>query len=355
MSFGSRRWRWVLVHALAVGLVALGAGEATASTATKAKKLKSATLNGSGSTLQQSFDQAAIAQFIKSQPNITINYAGGGSGKGRQDLADQVVDFAGSDSPFPAADLAKVKGGDVLYFPTVVAPVTVSYNLGGVGKLKLSGPTISKIFQRTITKWNDPVIKADNPTAKLPSTAITVVHRSDSSGTTANFVTFLTKADPSGWKLGVSSTISWPSDTQGGAGNAGVAQAISSTDGAIGYVDFSDAKAAGLKFASVKNQLGKYVEPNVKGASEAAGTVAISTNLTYDPIFATGPTSYPITAPTWIIVYTNQTDTAKAAAIKAFLTFILTKGQTIASKVNYAPLSPALAKQALAQVKQIEG
>ena len=355
MSFRSRRLRWVVVPALAVGLVALGTGVATASTATKAKKLKSATLNGSGSTLQQAFDQEAIAQFTKSQSNVTINYAGGGSGKGRQDLADQVVDFAGSDSPFPAADLAKVKGGDLLYFPTVVAPVTVSFNLSTVGKLKLAGKTISGIFQRTIKTWDAAEIKNDNPGVKLPSTAITVVHRSDSSGTTANFVTFLTKADPSGWKLGVNSTINWPTDTQAGAGNAGVAQAIASTDGAIGYVDFSDAKAASLKFASVKNQLGKFVKPNVKGASEAAGTVAISSNLTYDPIYATGATSYPITAPTWIIVYKNQTDPAKSAAIKAFLTFILTKGQTIAGKVNFAPLSATLAKQALAQVKQIQG
>jgi phosphate transport system substrate-binding protein len=352
MSFRSRRLRWALVPALAVGLAALGTG-ATASAATKAKKLATATLNGSGSTLQLAFDQQAIAQFTKGQPNVTINYAGGGSGKGRQDLSDQVTDFAGSDSPFPPADLAKVKGGDLLYFPTVVAPVTVSYNLSGVDKLKLSGKTISAIFQRTVKTWDDKMIAGDNPGAKLPSTAITVVHRSDSSGTTANFVTFLTKADPAGWKLGVSSTINWPSDTQGGAGNAAVAQLISATDGAIGYVDYADAVAAKLHFAAVKNQLGKFVKPTVKGASEAAGTVAVGSNLVYDPIYATGPTSYPITAPTYIIVYKKQTEKAKGAAIKAFLTFILTKGQKLAGKVNYAPLSSALAKSALAQVKLI--
>jgi phosphate transport system substrate-binding protein len=353
MNLRSRRLRWAFVPALAVGLVALGATAGTA--AVPSKKLAEATLNGSGSTLQQSYDQEAIAKFTASQSNVTINYAGGGSGKGRQDLADEVVDFAGSDSPYPAADLAKVKGGDILYFPTVVAPVTVSYNLSGVKKLSLSGPTLSKIFQRLITKWNDPAIAGDNPKVKLPDTDITVARRSDSSGTTQNFTEFLSKSDPTGWKLGVSSTISWPSDTQGGNGNSGVATIVSSTDGAIGYVDYSDAKAAQLTFAKVKNQLGKFVAPTVKAASEAANTVAINANLTYDPIYATGATSYPITAPTWIIVYQNQTDAAKGAALKGFLTYIETKGQVLAPTVDYAPLPSGLAKQALAQVKQIQG
>jgi phosphate transport system substrate-binding protein len=342
------RLRWALVPALALAMVAsLGTGVAGA------KKLESATLNGSGSTLQQAFDEAIIAAFTEKNSDITINYAGGGSGKGRQDLADEVVDFAGSDSPFPSADLAKVKGGDILYFPTVVSPVTVSFNLEGIKKLKLSGTTISKIFQGTITKWDDSAIASENPSADLPSTTITVVHRSDSSGTTANFTEFLQKADPSGWKLGVSSTINWPSSTQGASGNSGVAQLVSTTDGAIGYVDYSDAKAAGLTFATVKNQLGKYVKPGIKAASDAANTVAINDNLTYDPIYATGQKSYPITAPTWIIVYTDQTDSAKGAAIKAFLTFALTKGQVIAPQNDYAPLPSGLAKSALAQVKQI--
>ena len=351
-SFRLRRLRWVLVPALAVGLVALGTGAATASTSSK--KLKTATLNGSGSTLQAAFDQEAIAEFTAKESNVTINYAGGGSGKGRQDLADEVVDFAGSDSPFSADDLAKVQGGDLLYFPTVVSPVTVSFNIEGVKKLKLSGSTISKIFQRTVTTWDAPAIADENPGAKLPSTDITVVHRSDSSGTTANFVTFLTKADPSGWKLGVGSTINWPADTTGGEGNSGVAGVISSTDGAIGYVDYSDAKAAGLTLAAVKNQLGKYVKATVKGASEAAATVAINDDLTYDPIYATGPSSYPITAPTWVIVYQSQTDAAKTAALKRFLKFILTKGQKLAASVDYAPLSADLTQRALAQLDQIQ-
>ena len=347
-----RSSRWVVMPMLAIGLVAVGVGAPTALAST-ATKLKTATLNGSGATFPQAYYEEAIAAFTEKESDVTINYAGGGSGKGRQDFADQVVDFAGSDAPFPAADLTKVKGGDFFYFPTVVAPITVSYNLEGVKKLKLSGPTLSKIFQRTITTWDDDAIAAENPKASLPSTDITVARRADSSGTTQNFTTFLTKADPSGWKLGASSTINWPADTQGGQGNAGVAEIIGNTDGAIGYVDFSDAKAAGLTFASVKNQLGTYVAPSVKAASEAAATVAINDNLTYDPIYATGPGSYPITAPTWLLVYKEQTDATKAAALKAFVKYILTKGQKLAPSVDFAPLPGDLASKALAQLKQV--
>jgi phosphate transport system substrate-binding protein len=343
--------QWLVAPALVTGLVAAGVAGAGASVE-HAKKL-SATLNGSGSTFQLAYDQAAIQAFTTKNSGVTINYAGGGSGKGRQDFSDQVVDFAGTDAAYSSADAAKVKGGEFFYIPTVVAPITVSYNLSGVKKLQLSASTIAKIFQLTITKWNDPAIAADNPKATLPSTTITVARRSDSSGTTNNFTTFLTKAAPSDWKLGANSTINWPSGTQGGNGNAGVASIVKSTDGAIGYVDFSDAKATGLTFASVKNQSLKFVTPSVKTAALAASGTAIPENLLYDPIYAPGPAAYPITSPTWVLVYKTQTDAAKGAAIKAFLTYILTKGQKLASTVNFAPLPAGLAKLALADVKQI--
>ena len=350
--------QWLVAPAVVAGLATtgfatLGTAGAGASVS-HAKKLKSATLNGSGSTFQLAYDQTAIQAFTTNQPDVTINYAGGGSGKGRQDFADQVVDFAGTDAAYPSADLAKVKGGDFFYIPTVVAPITVSYNLSGVKKLALSGSTIAKIFQLTITKWNDPAIAADNPKVTLPSTNITVARRSDSSGTTQNFTTFLTKAAPADWKLGASSTINWPSGTQGGNGNAGVASIVKGTDGAIGYVDFSDAKATGLTFAAVKNQSLKFVTPSVKSASAAASTAAIPENLLYDPIYAPGDAAYPITSPTWVLVYKTQDDAAKGAAIKGFLAYILSpKGQKLASTVNFAPLPAGLAKQALADVKQI--
>src|SRR5262249_17517975 len=144
------------------------------------------------------------------------------------------------------------------YIPTVSAPITVSYNLKGVSNLQLSPDTIAKIFQRDIKVWNAPEIAADNPGATLPATNITVAHRSEGSGTTNNFTKFLVAAAPS-WKLNTGDTVNWPTDTVGGAQNTGVASVIKQTEGAIGYVDLSDAKAASLTFASIKNKAGKFV------------------------------------------------------------------------------------------------
>src|SRR5215467_8450874 len=210
----------------------------------------SGTLNGSGSTFQLTFQQTAIQSFKSVQSGMTVNYGGGGSGKGRTDLASGVVQYAGSDSPIPSDEKANFKGKTVLYFPVLVGPITISYNLSGVSSLKLDGPVIADIFQANITKWNDPKIKALNPGVNLPSTAITIARRSDSSGTTQNFSEFLVESAKN-WKLGSDSTIKWPATSRGGNGNGGVAQIIKSTDGAVGYVDYADAKASGLSFASV--------------------------------------------------------------------------------------------------------
>jgi phosphate transport system substrate-binding protein len=337
----------LLLAALALPILAIG----TASAAPSTNKLASATLNGDGSTFQLGFNQVVIGAFKPVQKAVTINYQGNGSGQGRTDFANQVVDWAGTDAPYKATD-PQPKGGAFFYFPTVVAPITVSYN-NGVKGLKLSADTIAKIFQGQITTWNDPAIKTDNPKAKLPSTKITVVHRSDGSGTTANFTDFLVKAAPGVWTLGTGSTVQWPSGTQGASGNSGVANLVKSTDGAIGYVDFSDANAADLTFAAVKNSAGKFIVPNLVSAATAASGATVNADLTYDPINAAGAASYPITSPTWIMVYQNQTDAAKGAAIKAFLNFIYTSGQKLASEVDYAPLPKPLLKQALTQVRKI--
>jgi len=263
------------------------------------------------------------------------------------------VDWAGSDAPIPDADLAKFKGGPVLYFPTVSAPITVSYNLSGVDELQLSADTIAKIFQRQIKVWNDPAIAADNPDAKLPATNITVAHRSDGSGTTQNFTGFLVAAAPTTWTLKTGSTVEWPADTQAGNGNAGVASIVKGTNGAIGYVDLSDAKATGLSFAAIKNQAGKYVEPTIEGTEAALATATIQPNLLYNPLWAPGADSYPISAPTWILVYKNQTDKTKGAALKAWLGYVLGDAQDMANELDFANLPDNLLNPAIAQIDQI--
>ena len=161
----------------------------------------SGTLNGSGSTFQKAFDEDAIAAFQDVAPNVTVNYAGGGSGKGKTDLASQVTQWAGSDSAVKDADLPTFKGGPILYFPTVAAPVTVSYNLSGVDKLQLSPATLAQIFTGKVTTWDDAPIAADNPGVTLPATKIVPVVRSDGSGTTSAFTNYLKAAGGSDWTL----------------------------------------------------------------------------------------------------------------------------------------------------------
>jgi phosphate transport system substrate-binding protein len=312
-----------------------------------------ATLNASGATFPQPYYEEVIGAFKAKDPGVTINYAGGGSGKGRQDFSDQVVDFAGTDGLFKPEDVANVKGGEFFYFPTVAAPITVSYNVKGVKGLRLSADTLAKIFQGQITTWDDAAIKAENPKAKLPSTAITVTHRADGSGTTENFTKYLTAAAPGVWTLGSGSTVSWPADTQAGQGNPGVGQIVKSTDGAIGYVDYADAKALKLRFASIKNKDGRYVAPSTKAASAAVAESETKPDLTYNSLDAAGTDAYPIAAPTWLLVYKNQTNKAKGKAIKAFLNFVYGEGQKIAPSADYAPLPKNLLDKAKAQVKQI--
>ncbi len=313
----------------------------------------SGTLNGSGSTFQKPFIDEGIAQLPDTSPNLTVNYAGGGSGTGKQQLQVKAVDYAGTDSTVKTEDLPSYQGGSILYFPTVAAPITVSYNLSGVSDLQLSPNTIAKIFQAEITTWNDPAIGADNPGANLPNTPIVVAHRSDASGTTSNFSKFLDSAAKGTWTLGASDTINWPTNTQAGQGNTGVAQVVKDNNGAIGYVDFSDANAAGLSTASIKNQAGDFVAPSLAGASAAVASTTINPDLTYNPINAAGADSYPITSPTWIIVYATQSNSAMVLAQQCWINFLLTTGQGFADSVDFAPLPTSLQTQAVAQLSKI--
>ena len=312
----------------------------------------SGTLNASGSTFQLTFQQTAIQSFKSVQPSMTVNYGGGGSGKGRTDLASGVVQFAGSDSPIPSDEMANFKGKTVLYFPVVIGPITMSYNLSGVTGLKLDPAVIADLFQAKITKWNDPAITALNPGVKLPSTPVVIARRSDSSGTTANFSQFLVDSAPN-WKLGSSSTISWPAASRGGNGNGGVAQIVKTTPGAIGYVDYSDAKASGLSYASVKNKDGNYVAPSIAGATAAADNATVAPNLTFSSVWTPGATSYPITYQSWDLVYQKQSSTNTTKMLKAYIGYLLGAGQKLLPQLNYAPLPASLDQKATAQLSKI--
>jgi phosphate transport system substrate-binding protein len=349
---------------LAVAMVAVGCGgsddtptastdgTAAGGTATTKELSLTGTLNAAGATFPKGFYEVAIAGYKKVQPGVTINYNANGSGAGRQSLQDGVVDFAGSDGLVNAADVSKYKG-EFLYVPTIAAPITVSYNLPDVRDLTLDADTTAKIFQRQIKKWDDPAIAAQNPGVRLPATDITVAHRSDGSGTTENFTKYLVAAAPTTWTLKSGSTVEWPTDTQAGNGNQGVAQIVKATAGAVGYVDLSDAKASGLQFAKVKNKSGKAVTANLEGATAALAGAQVNADLSYNPLNAEGADAYPITAPTWILVYKNQTDKVKGEAIKSFLRYVLGDAQKLAKDVDYAPLPTALQQKAVAQIDNI--
>ncbi len=345
---------WIaLVSAAALAFA--GCGKTTEETGSGTASREDVTLDASGSTFQKPYQEEAIAAFTKANPNVKLNYGGGGSGKGRQDLADMVTDFAGSDSPYKDADLANNKGGDVLYFPILLGAISVTYNVPGVDRLQLSPETLAKIFQREITKWDDPAIAADNPGAKLPASDIVVVHRAEGSGTTDNFTKYLDQASGGAWKLKSGSTVEWPADTQAGQGNGGVAQLVKSTPGAIGYVDLSDAKASGIRYAGIKNSAGKYVEPTMESTSAAGAGIDVKDNLTFSALNARGDAAYPITYQSWVIVYAKQTDRAKSGALKSYLRYLLTDGQSLLGPLDFAPLPKSLADKALAQLDKISG
>jgi len=342
---------------LTVGLAACGSSddETTSPTAgggSAKPALAATTLNGSGATFPKAFYDAAIDGFKKKEGSVTVNYSGGGSGKGRTELAGALVDFAGSDGLVKAEDKASFKGGEFLYIPTVAAPITVSYNLSGVKELTLDAETTAKIFQRDIKSWDDPAIKLLNPDATLPATAIVVAHRSDGSGTTENFTKYLVKAAPS-WKLKSGSTVEWPADTQAGNGNAGVAQIVKTQGGAIGYVDLSDANTQQLVYASLKNKSGKAVEPTLEATTKALEGVEPKPDLSYDPLDSANPDAYPIAAPTWMLAYKNQTDKAKGEALKAFLGYLVGDGQKLAKENDYAALPSSFTDKAKTAIASI--
>jgi phosphate transport system substrate-binding protein len=332
-----------------------GGGALTGGVAAAGGAALTGTINGSGSTFQLTFQDVAISGFKSVQPGIAVNYDGVGSGAGRDSLAANTINFAGSDSPIPSTEVASFKGRQVLYFPVVTGPVTLSYHLSGVHKLDLTAPVIAAIFDGQIKTWDDPEIADLNPGIDLPPTPITLVVRSDSSGTTANFTKFLVEAADGEWPLGTGSTITWPSGSRAVAGNPGVAQAVESTPGAIGYVDYATAKASGLAFASVLNKDGNYVAPSPASAALAASQVTLAPNETFSAVWAGGANSYPITYQSWDLVYAKQKTANDAKLLKAYLGYLLGAGQEELPQLGYAPLPTSIDQKALAQLSKISG
>jgi phosphate transport system substrate-binding protein len=364
-SFG---WLFALVAVMAVFASACGSSDSSKSTTTvkstttlnaanAALAKLSGTVDGGGSSFQDTFQQQVSSDFGKAVTaaggSATVTYTKSGSTDGKKGLADKSLDFAGSDSAIKPEETAAFGSRKILFFPLVGGPISVPFNIKGVSKLNLSPDVLAGIFQAQITTWNDPKIAADNAGVTLPSTKITVVHRSDGSGTTSNFTKYLVKAAPNTWKLDKGETVNWPASTQGAEKSSGVTAVIKSTDGAIGYADLADAAKENLDVASIGNAKGKFIAPTPGSASIALAAAPVAADLTFDSLNVDAPGAYPITSGTYILVDQAQTDAANGAIIKAYLTYVLTTGQQQAKGLLYAPLPASITKKALAQIAQI--
>jgi phosphate transport system substrate-binding protein len=351
-----------LAIVLALGLLVAACGSSGdlpsaggASSTSGAGPLK-ASLNGAGATFPQPVYVEWIGAFQKIDPGVTINYQGVGSGGGIQQFTQMTVDFGASDAPMTDAEIAtaeKASGAQVLHIPTVFGAITLAYNLQGVDGLKLDSDTLAAIFEGAITKWNDPKIAALNQGVTLPSTDIQVVHRSDSSGTTNAFTSYLAAVSPD-WKtkIGAGKTVKWPVGV-GGQGNDGVAAVVKQQAGSIGYVELAYALTNQMTVAQMKNKSGQFIVPSLDSTTAAAEGAQFPADLRFSVSNSDNPKAYPIVTATWILAYDKMKDPAKAAALKAFLTWALNDGASIATDLGYAPLPSALKDAALVKVNAI--
>jgi phosphate transport system substrate-binding protein len=308
-------------------------------------------LTGAGATFPYPIYSKWFSDYA-TKTNIKINYQSIGSGGGIRQLSEQTVDFGATDAPMSDAELAKAKGGPVLHIPTVLGAVVVTYNVPGLQKpLRLDGATLADVFLGKITKWNDARIASLNAGAKLPSTDILVVHRSDGSGTSYVFTDYLASVSPE-WstKPGKGKEVQWPVGL-GGKGNEGVAGQVKQLPGSIGYVELAYAKQNKLAFADIKNAKGQFVTPSIAAetaaAAGAAAALPANTDYRVSIVNAAGAGAYPISSFTWLLVYQNQTNAVKGKQLLDFVKWALTDGEKSAASLDYAPLPPSMAKQLL--------
>ena len=313
-------------------------------------------LRGAGSSFQKNIVAQWIKDFAATCSGANVDYQGVGSGAGIKQFTSGTVDFAGSDAVMKDEEQAEADkrcGSPALHLPLTAGGVAVAYNLDGVEGLQLSPKTLAGIFQGKITRWDDAALKADNPSASLPSSAITAVRRSDSSGTTAIFTGFLEATAKADWSLGSGKEVDWPSAVRGAAKSDGVTQAVSGVKGAITYVETSFATGAALGVAKVANSSGEFAELTAETVTKALDTVAIpgGSDLKLDFDYAAlGAGTYPLTGVTYEIVCSKGGNAAALPLLKAFLTYSATTGQAAAEGLDYAPLPVALASKVTATV-----
>jgi len=331
-------------------------GPGTSTVATGPAKLDLAQnlqLSGAGASFPAPLYQRWFADLNKIYPKLRINYQSVGSGAGVQQFIKETVDFGASDVAMKDEELQKVKRG-ALMLPVTAGGIVLAYNIPGVTTgLKLPRKVYVDIFLGNIKKWNDPKIAEANPDLKLPDLPITVVYRADGSGTTGVFTQHLSTIGPD-WKskIGDGKTVAWPTGV-GAKGNEGVTAQITQTAGSLGYIEYGYAKQNNLNFATLENKSGNFVTYNEQTASSALGGVALPENLRSFISDPEGVDSYPIVSYSWLLVYKQYPDAAKAKSIEAMVEYAITEGQKISPELGYVPLPPSVVAKVATVAQQI--
>jgi phosphate transport system substrate-binding protein len=312
-------------------------------------------INGAGATFPYPIYSKWISEYKQVDTSVRINYQSIGSGGGQKQITAQTVDFGASDGPMSDENLAQAPG-KILHIPTVAGADVITYNLPGDPKLKLDGDVIVNIFMGNITKWNDPKITALNPGVNLPDQPIVTVHRADGSGTTFIFTDYLSSVSPV-WAdtAGKGTSVKWPAGSGLAAkGNEGVAGQVKQLSGAIGYVELIYAKQNNMPYADVKNSSGNFINPSLDSITAALATAKIPDDFRFSMVNPPGEKAYPIAGATWLLVYEQQKDAAKGKKLVEFLNWALSKGEAMATSLDYAPLPDEVQKRVLERIKTIK-
>jgi phosphate transport system substrate-binding protein len=345
-----------LIAAAAMAMVACGGAPAASPTPTA--DVGSGQLQGAGATFPEPYYTKAFYAYNQHYSQVSVNYQAIGSGGGIQAFTKNTVDFGASDVPMTATEIAAAGGPDTLVqLPTIIGVVAIAYNLPGMDNVQLDGTTLASIYLGTIKKWNDPAIMALNSGKSLPSTDITVVHRADSSGTSYAFTDYLSKVSPD-WKskVGTAKAPAWPAGI-GGNQNAGVGQAVKTTEGAIGYVELAYVIQSSLQYASMKSSNGKYVKASLDGATAAAASLTGVSPTNFSITNAPGDKAYPIVSYSWVILRKDQTDATKGKAVVNLFKWVVQSGYNDSlvngKSLEYASLPTETQTFALNQLKTI--
>ena len=324
-----------------------GAALAALSLAVLGGAAAQAQVNGAGATFPAPLYQKWFQEY-HAEGGPAVNYQALGSGAGIKGITAHSVDFGASDAPMNAAEMAAAPG--ILHIPTVAGAVVIAYNVPGVGPgIQLTSGVIADIFLGKITKWNDPAITRLNKGTNFPGTSISPAHRSDGSGTTNIFTTYLTETS-SDWagSVGAGKSVHWPAGL-GGKGNAGVAQLIKANEGGIGYIELNYAVTYSIAYAAVRNSKGVGIYPSVQSTTLAVDAVPLPADFRKVAVNTSAAKGYPITGFTYLLVYRSGTK----PEVKKMLQWMLTTGQKDAGPMQYAPLPAGVRQRALAAVSTI--